>query len=47
MVAAIIALGHAAGDEVGAGRMPVREAAEWLRVATLALLGAGRRDPAS
>ncbi|MGA5198064.1 TetR/AcrR family transcriptional regulator [Streptomyces exfoliatus] len=47
LVAAIIALGHAAGDEVGAGRMPVREAAAWLRVATLALLGAGRRDPAS
>ncbi|MEU7293609.1 TetR/AcrR family transcriptional regulator [Streptomyces exfoliatus] len=47
LVAAIIALGHAAGDEVGAGRMPVREAAAWLRVATLALLGVGRRDPAS
>ncbi|WP_411110416.1 TetR/AcrR family transcriptional regulator [Streptomyces sp. c-19] len=47
LVAAIIALGHAAGDEAGAGRMPVREAAAWLRVATLALLGSGRRDPAS
>ncbi|MFJ8659519.1 TetR/AcrR family transcriptional regulator [Streptomyces sp. NPDC093795] len=39
LVAAVTALGHAAGDEVGAGRMPVEEAATWLRAATLALLG--------
>ncbi|MFF1509595.1 TetR/AcrR family transcriptional regulator [Streptomyces sp. NPDC058326] len=46
LVAAVIALGHAAGDEVGAGRLSVREAAKWLRAATLALLGAGGRDTA-
>jgi AcrR family transcriptional regulator len=38
LVAAITALGHAAGDEVGAHRMSVEEAARWLRTATLALL---------
>jgi hypothetical protein len=44
-VAAVTALGHAAGDEVGAGRMSVQEAATWLRTATLALLGVGPRNP--
>ncbi|GGR90624.1 hypothetical protein GCM10010252_31810 [Streptomyces aureoverticillatus] len=45
LVAAVIALGHAAGDEVGADRMSVREAATWQRAATLALLGVGPRKP--
>ncbi|MEV8531755.1 TetR family transcriptional regulator [Streptomyces sp. NPDC051211] len=43
LVAAITALGHAAGDEVGAGRMTVEEAATCLRTATLAVLGVKRR----
>ncbi|MGW1976919.1 TetR/AcrR family transcriptional regulator [Streptomyces sp. NPDC001889] len=38
LVAAVTALGHAAGGEVGADRMPVEEAATWLRAATRALL---------
>lgn len=38
LVAAVTALGHAAGDEVRADGMPVEEAATWLRTATLALL---------
>ncbi|MFF9571937.1 TetR/AcrR family transcriptional regulator [Streptomyces sp. NPDC014685] len=38
LVAAITALGHAADDEVGAGRMDVAEAAARLRTATLRLL---------
>lgn len=38
LVAAVTALGHAAGDEVGAGRMGVAEAADRLRTATLRLL---------
>ncbi|MGW0392693.1 TetR/AcrR family transcriptional regulator [Streptomyces sp. NPDC003042] len=46
LVAAIIALGHAAGDEVGAHRMSVEEAAACLRSATLALLAVGPRNPA-
>ncbi|MDQ8704933.1 TetR family transcriptional regulator [Streptomyces sp. LHD-70] len=40
LVAAVIALGHAAGDEVGAGRMTVAEAASELRAATVRVLGA-------
>ncbi|MFF5932689.1 TetR/AcrR family transcriptional regulator [Streptomyces sp. NPDC012508] len=39
LAAAVTALGHAAGDEVGAGRMTVAEAAECLRAATLGVLG--------
>ncbi|MFI7015193.1 TetR/AcrR family transcriptional regulator [Streptomyces sp. NPDC050164] len=39
LVAAVTALGHAAGDEVGAGRMTVAEAAACLRTATLGILG--------
>lgn len=46
LVAAVTALGHAAGDEVGADRMSVEEAATWLRTATLALLGVRLRHPA-
>ncbi|GAA3093735.1 hypothetical protein GCM10010449_16830 [Streptomyces rectiviolaceus] len=46
LVAAVTALGHAAGAEVGAGRMPAEEAATWLRTATLALLGVGPRNSA-
>ncbi|MEV4679558.1 TetR/AcrR family transcriptional regulator [Streptomyces kurssanovii] len=45
LVAAVTALGHAAGDEVGAGRMSVEEAATWLRTTTLALLGVAPRNP--
>lgn len=45
LVAAVTALGHAAGDEVGAHRMSVEEAATWLRTATLALLGVRPRNP--
>ncbi|MGW7051188.1 TetR/AcrR family transcriptional regulator [Streptomyces sp. NPDC054887] len=48
LVAAITALGHAAGGEVGAGRMTVAEAATSLRTATLAVLGVqprGTRSP--
>ncbi|WP_040907207.1 TetR/AcrR family transcriptional regulator [Streptomyces griseoflavus] len=45
LVAAVTALGHAAGDEVGAHRMSVEEAARWLRTATLALLGVRLRAP--
>ncbi|MFH8565719.1 TetR/AcrR family transcriptional regulator [Streptomyces sp. NPDC017988] len=41
LVAAVTALGHAAGDEVRADRMSVEEAATWLRTATLALLRSG------
>ncbi|MGV9883618.1 TetR/AcrR family transcriptional regulator [Streptomyces sp. NPDC003006] len=41
LVAAVTALGHAAGDEVKADRMSVEEAATWLRSATLALLRSG------
>jgi AcrR family transcriptional regulator len=44
LVAAITALGHAAGAEAGAGRMTVPEAAAQLRTATLALLGARTPD---
>ncbi|MCX5583081.1 TetR/AcrR family transcriptional regulator [Streptomyces erythrochromogenes] len=40
LVAAVTALGHAAGDEVGAGRMTVGEAAAHHRTATLRLLHA-------
>ncbi|MFF0450163.1 TetR/AcrR family transcriptional regulator [Streptomyces sp. NPDC004609] len=40
LVAATIALGHAAGDEVRAGRMSVTEAAEAARTAVLRVLGA-------
>ncbi|MGW6565645.1 TetR/AcrR family transcriptional regulator [Streptomyces sp. NPDC054975] len=47
LVAAVTALGHAAGDEVGARRLSVDEAATWLRAATLALLGVGLRTPTS
>ncbi|MEU7038697.1 TetR/AcrR family transcriptional regulator [Streptomyces sp. NPDC046237] len=47
LVAAVTALGHAAGDEVGADRMSVEEAATWLRTATLALLGVRPRNPAT
>ncbi|MEU0086232.1 TetR/AcrR family transcriptional regulator [Streptomyces sp. NPDC006274] len=46
LVAAVTALGHAAGDEVGAGRMSVEEAATWLRTSTLALLGVRPGSPA-
>lgn len=38
LVAAVIALGHAAGNEVGEGRMSVAEAAAHLRTATLRVL---------
>ncbi|GGZ22723.1 hypothetical protein GCM10010365_48700 [Streptomyces poonensis] len=41
LVAAVTALGHAAGNEVGAGRMTVSEAAAQLRTATLRVLEAG------
>lgn len=44
LVAAMIALGHTAGDEVGAGRMSVDEAAVHLRAATLRLLRAQPRE---
>lgn len=40
LVAAVTALGHAAGGEVGSGRMDVAEAAAHLRTATLRLLAA-------
>ncbi|MDQ1007500.1 hypothetical protein QFZ82_001985 [Streptomyces sp. V4I23] len=40
LVAAVTALGHAAGREVAAGRMPADEAAAALRSATLRVLGA-------
>ncbi|WP_413471056.1 TetR/AcrR family transcriptional regulator [Streptomyces peucetius] len=40
LVAAVISLGHAAGNEVGAGRMSVTEAAAHLRTATLRVLKA-------
>ncbi|MET9377400.1 TetR/AcrR family transcriptional regulator [Streptomyces sp. NPDC002992] len=46
LAAAVIALGHAAGDEAGADRMSVEEAATWLRAATLALLGVDPEDAA-
>ncbi|MBT2400545.1 TetR/AcrR family transcriptional regulator [Streptomyces sp. ISL-100] len=46
LVAAVTALGHAAGDEVGADRMSVEEAATWLRTSTLALLGVRLRNSA-
>ncbi|MFE3018215.1 TetR/AcrR family transcriptional regulator [Streptomyces sp. NPDC059256] len=46
LVAAVTALGHAAGDEVGAGRMTVSEAATWLRTATLAVLDVPQRGTA-
>ncbi|OEJ23679.1 hypothetical protein AR457_03380 [Streptomyces agglomeratus] len=39
LVAAVVALGHAAGNEVGAGRMTSDEAAVSLRAATLGVLG--------
>lgn len=39
LVAAVTALGHAAGDEAGSGRMTVDEAATCLRTATLGVLG--------
>jgi AcrR family transcriptional regulator len=39
LVAATIALGHAAGDEVGAGRMTVEDAARALRCSALRLVG--------
>lgn len=38
LVAAVTSLGHAAGNEVGAGRMSVAEAAASLRAATLRVL---------
>ncbi|MFI6103324.1 TetR/AcrR family transcriptional regulator [Streptomyces sp. NPDC051310] len=41
LAAAVAALAHAAGDEVGADRMSVDEAATLLRTATLALLRSG------
>ncbi|MFI1279863.1 TetR/AcrR family transcriptional regulator [Streptomyces sp. NPDC020858] len=47
LVAAVTALGHAAGDEVGAHRMSAQEGATWLRTATLAVLGGRHRNPAS
>jgi AcrR family transcriptional regulator len=40
LVAATVALGHAAGEEVGSGRMPSVEAEAALRTAVLRLLGA-------
>ncbi|MFD5702522.1 TetR/AcrR family transcriptional regulator [Streptomyces lasiicapitis] len=46
LVAAVTALGHAAGDEVGAARLSAAEAATWLRTATLAVLGAKPRNSA-
>lgn len=45
LASAVTALGHAAGDEVGAGRMAVTEAAECLRAATLGVLGVTPRAP--
>ncbi|WP_280363843.1 TetR/AcrR family transcriptional regulator [Nocardia wallacei] len=39
LAAAVIALGHAAGEEVKAGRMSVEEAEERLRVSVLRLVG--------
>ncbi|MFD7323178.1 TetR/AcrR family transcriptional regulator [Streptomyces sp. NPDC059875] len=45
LVAAVTALGHAAGDEVAAHRMSVEEAATWLRTATLAVLGGRLPNP--
>ncbi len=47
LVAAVTVLGHAAGDEVRADRMPVEEAATWLRAAALALLSIRPRNSAS
>lgn len=41
---AVIALGHAAGDEVGAGHMSVDEATTHLRAATFRLLRAQPRE---
>ncbi|MFI6285377.1 TetR/AcrR family transcriptional regulator [Streptomyces sp. NPDC051018] len=41
LVSATIALGHAAGDEVRAGRMSVAEAAEAARTAVLRVVGSG------
>ncbi|MEV4329180.1 hypothetical protein AB0K02_01315 [Streptomyces sp. NPDC049597] len=46
LVAAVVALGHAAGDEVRAGGLSLPEAESSLRTATLALLGAHRMPPA-
>ena len=40
LMAAVMALGHAAGDEVGAGRMAADEAAAALRRSVLRVLGA-------
>ncbi|MGW5754149.1 TetR/AcrR family transcriptional regulator [Nocardia rhamnosiphila] len=40
LAAAVIGLGHAAGEEVESGRMSLREAARALRDSTLRLLGA-------
>ncbi|MFI6034518.1 TetR/AcrR family transcriptional regulator [Streptomyces sp. NPDC051315] len=47
LVAAVTALGHAAGDEVRADRMSVEEAATWLRAGTLALLTVRPRNSQS
>ncbi|MER5303287.1 TetR/AcrR family transcriptional regulator [Streptomyces lasiicapitis] len=46
LVAAVTALGHAAGDEVGAERLSAEEAATWLRTATLAVLRVKPRNSA-
>ncbi|MFE0175210.1 TetR/AcrR family transcriptional regulator [Streptomyces sp. NPDC059002] len=41
LVAATVALGHAAGEEAASGRMPPERAAEVLRKSVLRVLGAG------
>ncbi|MFJ2771681.1 TetR/AcrR family transcriptional regulator [Streptomyces sp. NPDC087300] len=41
LVATTVALGHAAGEEVTSGRMPVERAAEVLRVSVLRVVGWG------
>ncbi|NUO59588.1 MAG: hypothetical protein HOV78_23240 [Hamadaea sp.] len=38
LVAAVIALGHTAGEQVAAGRLNIRQAAQALKTATLRLL---------
>ena len=39
LLASVMALGHAAGEEVGSGRMPAEEAATALRLSVLRVLG--------
>ncbi|MEU0246207.1 TetR family transcriptional regulator [Streptomyces sp. NPDC006235] len=46
LVTVTVALGHAAGDEVGAGRMTSTEAQAALRITTLQALGATERPSA-